>query len=313
MRPTAKWFMALLTLFLALAGAPPVHAQAGRFIPFRRIPLPRAPIPRLPPGGGGSRISPHIPVHIGGNENGHRDDDNTVGWIILAILGTLVLVFGGWFLGRAIGGWLRPIPKIPKSSWFPEHTDWQPDNIPSMQDLILKPSDVAAKNEQTRSLMAFLAHADPAFDPDDLQSWIAMTFPRVQKAWEVRDYSSVRHLLLPDILAKHEELLESMREHHEINHIEDLRIERLEFVHLHCPQSAEEPELTALITFIASMYFVDDQKGAYTRGLRSPSLFQEFWIFRRREGCWMLQDIEQSRLSNRLERPNVVADLAASN
>jgi hypothetical protein len=308
MKPTAKGIVAFLALLLALHSAPPAQAQAGR-LPFPRIPLPCAPFPHVSPGGSGSHIIPHVPVHFGGNDNDRRDGDNTAGWIILTILGTLALVFGGWYLGRAIGGRLRPSTKIPKSSWPPEPNAWQSAGVPPMQDLILQPAEVAAKNEQTRRLMAFLAHADRALNPDDLHSWIAMTFTCVQMAWEERDYSSVRHLLLPGILAKHERLLKEMRNSHEINRIEDLRIERLEFVHLHCPQSVKEQEVTALITFRASVYFVDDRTGAHTRGSRSPTWFQEFWIFRRRGDSWLLQTIEQSHESDRLERTTLVADL----
>lgn len=309
MNSTAKWIVALLTLFLVLDSSPPVLAQAGRFIPFRSIPLPRTPLPRVPPPGGGSHIIPHVPVHVGGKDDDRRDGDNTAGWIILTILGTLALVFGGWFLGRALGERLRPMAKNRTSTRPLGSTVWKTTTIPPMQDLILQPSEVAVKAVQTRRLMEFLAHQDRALDPDDLRSRIAITFTRVQKAWEARDYESVRHLLLPDILAKHEGLLKDMRNSHEINRIEDLRIERLEFVHLHCPHSVEALEATALITFQACVYFVDDRTGAYTRGLRSPSWFQEFWIFRRRGGDWLLQDIEQSHKSNRLERSNFVSDL----
>jgi predicted lipid-binding transport protein (Tim44 family) len=136
-----------------------------------------------------------------------------------------------------------------------------------------------------------------------------MTFTRVQKAWEARDYSFIEHLILPDILAKHEGLLKEMRNCHEINRIEDLRIERLEFVHLFCPHFVDGQEVTALITFRATVYFVDDRTGAYTRGLRSPTWFQEFWVLRRSGEDWRLQDIEQSYESERLERANIVTDL----
>ena len=88
-----------------------------------------------------------------------------------------------------------------------------------------------------------------------------------------------------------------------------LAIERLELVHLHCPQCADDQEVTALITFRASVYFVYDRTGAYTRGPRSPSRFQELWVFRRRGEGWLLQDIERTHESDRHERPNLVADL----
>jgi len=178
-----------------------------------------------------------------------------------------------------------------------------------MQDLILQPAEVADRAEQTRRVMEFLAYQDHAFDPGGLHQWIAKTFVLVQKAWEARDYESIHHLLLPNILAKHVGLLASMRTNHEINRIDDLRIERLEFVHLHCPQAVESQEVTALITFQASVYLIDDRTGSHARGLRVSSLFQEFWTFRRRGELWLLQTIEQSHESDRLERANFVADL----
>jgi hypothetical protein len=270
--------------------------------------VPPAPIPHVPPGGGVPHIHPHIPVHASGKSDQHRDNDDAAGWIILAILGVLVLVPGGWLASRAIRGRLWPASRKQTS---PGPNDWRSTAMPSMQDLILQPGEVGPKAVQTHRLMEFLVHQDRALDPSVLHQWIALTFLLVQKAGAARDYSSVRHLLLPGILARHEALLKSMRDHHEFNRIEGLQIERLEFVHLHCPHSVEAQEVTALITFRASVYFVDDRTEAYTRGLRSPTWFQEFWIFRRRGTGWLLQDIEQSHESDRLERSNLVEDLTA--
>lgn len=305
----------LLTLCVVSVSTPSAQAQAGRYIP----------LPRLPSGGGG-RFIPHIPFHLG---EGHDD----VFWIIVVILGALVLGSLGWHVGRAVGSGFGPPAEKPESSWQPGPSVWQPTappptrdrtlqphvvytsrtgerpGPPPIQDLILQPHEVATKAEQTRRLMEFLAYRDDALDPGELHRCIATTFGLVQKAWEARDYGPVRHLLLPNILAKHESLLKSMRENHEINRIGGLHVERLELVHLHCPQCADDQEVTALITFRASVYFVDDRTGAYTRGPRSPSRFQELWVFRRRGEGWLLQDIERTHESHRHERPNLVADL----
>jgi predicted lipid-binding transport protein (Tim44 family) len=178
-----------------------------------------------------------------------------------------------------------------------------------MQDLIWQPRAVATKAEQTRRVLAFLACRDRAFDPAELHRCVATTFALVQQAWEARACQPVRHLLLPNILAKHEALLQSMRNNHEINRIEGLRVERLELVHVHRPRCEDDQEVAALITFRASVYFVDDRTGAHTRGLRSPGWFRELWTFRRRGEGWLLQDIERSHEPDRPERPNFVADL----
>ncbi len=290
----------LLTLAVALVSASSARAQAGRYVP----------LPRLPSGGGGGGFFPHVPFHVPfrvgeGHGDGGHDDGSSV---VVAILAALLLGFVGWYVGRAVGRRLRPAAEQSPSPRPPGPTAWQ-TTVPPMQDLILQPHEVATKAEQTRRLLEFLAYRDRAFDPDELHRFIATTFALVQKAWEARDYGPVRHLLLPIILAKHESLLKSMRNNHEINRIEGLRIERLEFVHLHCPTCVDDQEVTALITFRASVYFVDDRTGAYTRGLRSPSWFQELWAFRRRGDGWLLQEIEQSHESDRPERPDFVEEL----
>jgi predicted lipid-binding transport protein (Tim44 family) len=291
----------LLTLAVALVSASSARAQAGRYVPLPRI---------LPPGGGGGGFFPHVPFHVPvragqGQDGGGQGDGD---YVVLAILAALLLVLLGWYVGRAVGRRLRPAAEMPKSPRPPGPTAWQ-TTAPPMQDLILQPHEVAAKAEQTRRLLLFLACRDHALDPGELHRRITTTFVLVQKAWEARDYGPVRHLLLPNILAKHETLLKSMRSNHEINRIEGLRVERLELVHLHCPGCVDDQEVTALITFRASVYFVHDRTGAHTRGLRSPSWFQELWTFRRRENGWLLQGIEQSHESDRPERPNFAADL----
>ncbi len=280
----------LLTLSVALLSTSPAQAQAGRFIPLPRFPS---------PGGGGHSLY-LILRHFGGD---------TIFWIIAAIIGAIVLASIGWHVGQAAGG-LRQRPAAkPESLWSPDPTVRQATAYPPIKDLLLQPSEVAPKAEQTRRLMEFLAHQDRTLDPGELQQRIATTFRLVLKAWEARDYSSVRHFLLPGILAKHEKPLKEMRNRHEINRIEDLCIERFEFVHLYCPEHVEEQEVTALITFRASVYFVDDPTGEYTRGLRASSWFQELWIFRRRGNDWLLQDIEKSLESDLIKRANIVTYL----
>jgi predicted lipid-binding transport protein (Tim44 family) len=128
----------------------------------------------------------------------------------------------------------------------------------------------------------------------------------VQQAWEARDYSPVRDLLMPGILAEHEGLLQSMRANHEVNRIVDLRIERQEFMHLSCPGRLDMQEVTALLTFRARVYFIDERTGLYTCGSRSLEWFQEFWTFRRQGDRWLLQAIERSHESDRLQRANLI-------
>jgi predicted lipid-binding transport protein (Tim44 family) len=179
-----------------------------------------------------------------------------------------------------------------------------------MADLILSRAEVADKARQTERLLEALAGRDRVFDPSALRDFVRETFTLVQRCWQEREYGPVRERLLPGILARHEELLRAMRRHREINRVEALHVERLEFVHLSCPEPPGPPELTALITFQAKVYFVDDRTGAYTRGLQRFTWFQEFWVFRRQGDAWRLYAIEQSHESDRLQAENRVAGMS---
>jgi predicted lipid-binding transport protein (Tim44 family) len=208
--------------------------------------------------------------------------------VIVPVIGFAVLAVAGWLVGRALDGRLR--------AWT---------ESPGTPDLIRSPAEVWNKTWQTTRLMERLAHRDHLFDPPSLREWTGRTFCLVQQCWQERNYEPLSELLMPDILEKHQELLESMRRNQVVNRIEELQIERLEFVHLYCPQNTDSQEFTALITFTAKIYFVNDIY-TYIGGPREQRRFQEFWIFRRQSDSWKLQAIEQSRQSDRLESENRV-------
>jgi hypothetical protein len=102
-------------------------------------------------------------------------------------------------------------------------------------------------------------------------------------------------------------MLADLRRQRLINQLANLSVERLELVHVHWPQAEQSREFAALITFRAQSTYVDDRTSALRAGSAKPARFQEFWIFRRLGEGWGLFDIEQTRQSDRLSRPNFVA------
>ena len=116
----------------------------------------------------------------------------------------------------------------------------------------------------------------------------------------------MREFLGPSILAEHQELLRTMGRNREINRIDDLRVRRLEFVHLCCPAEVDRQEVTALITFEAKVFFVDERNGAFLRGSQKVIPYQEFWVFRRHGESWRLVTIDRSHDSDRLMAANHV-------
>jgi predicted lipid-binding transport protein (Tim44 family) len=271
---------ALVVLFCTSVEA---QGQAGRFIPAPRIPA-----------GGGWRFIPHIPFFHG---NGSGGED--VCWVIAAIVGIIVLAVIGWKIGQALGR--RGQPASPNAG-----QPMSPINIPPLEDLIIRPDEVEEKVRKTTRLLEALAQNAAAFKPSELRAFITATFTRVQQCWEARDYGPVKKLLGPTILAQHEELLRAMSRSGEINRIEDLRVRRLEFVHVWCPADANSHEVTALITFEARVYFCNDRSGAFLRGSPKVIPYQEFWVFRRHGDLWRLVSINRSHDWTRLEAANRV-------
>jgi hypothetical protein len=268
------------------------RGQAGRYIP----------VPRLPPGGGGlSHGLPHTPLF-------HGSVSNDVFWVIVAVLGGITLAIVGWQVGLTLG---RGKSRAHSNAWEPS-----PTSGPPVEDLILQSSEVEEKAHRTTRLLETLTKRDPAFDPWPLRAFISASFSHVQQCWMARDYGPVNNLLGTSILAQHEELLRAMRRNCEINCIEDLRIRRLEFVHVACPAETDRQEVTALITFEARVYFVNDRNGAFLGGSQKILPYQEFWIFRRHGQAWRLATIDRSHDSDRLMAANYVEgmkDLDRSN
>jgi hypothetical protein len=254
--------------------------------PGRYIPLP------TPSGGGGvPEILPHIPFvpSIGGD----------VCWVIGAIAVVIVVAAVGWNVGQALGGGTSSPPPNAGQSM-------PPPTIPPLQDLIIQPDEVADKARKTTRLLEALAQGDDAFSHGELRATFTATFTRLQQCWEARDNGPVRELLGPSLLSEHEAQLRAMRRDHVINRSDDVRLLRLEFVHVCCPPEADRHEVTALITWEAKCYFVNDRTGAFLRGSQKVIPYQEFWIFRRYDNGWRLQTIDRSHASDRLQAANRV-------
>jgi predicted lipid-binding transport protein (Tim44 family) len=291
-----------------LAVACKAWAQAGEYLP---------PIEPFPISGGGSPSVPFIPWHWGGSSGDAVGSGPTpCGWLILMLTATLFLLYVGILLGQALGRWSSAAHRTagrdqsPKAARAPAPAPGFA-SVPAMDTLILSVSEVVAKAVQTEGLLQQLASRDPLFEPTSLRDGLGRLFHLVQQCWQARDYGPLHDLLTPDILAKHEALLLSMRRHAEINRVEDVRITRFEFVHVFCPCDAGRQEVTALITFEARVYFVNEVTSAFLRGSRQVGLYQEFWTFRRHESAWRLRTIEQSHESAHLRAENHVEETPA--
>jgi predicted lipid-binding transport protein (Tim44 family) len=313
MKVFLTWVLTLLFAAIVLVG--PAWGQAGRFVVPRSVPRS---VPR-PVGGHGPHI-PHI-IHPGGyhggNSNSTADSDSRaeIAFIVIVVLVAVVLFTIGAVIRHAAD--LKTQSASAKRTeedfcfFHQEYVGASTNQSASasqnpLPDLIHSPVRVASRAEDTEQLLEEQAPSDPVMAPAHLREWITSTFFAVQKSWEERDYTRLQALLLPELYQLHQTLIDSMKRHGVVNRIEDLEIERLELVHALYPGTAEGGEVTALITFQARVYFVDDRTLNYQRGSRALDSFQEFWVFQRHGESWLLKAIERSHISNRLSEESLV-------
>ena len=171
-------------------------------------------------------------------------------------------------------------------------------------DFCYSVGSVAAKAEKTQKLLEFIARTDEAFTPLTLGTLVTGTFTKLQQCWQARAYEPMQPLLMPDFYREHCQQLAGLHRNHEINLIDQLRVERVQIVNVRYPHAENQREFTALITATARDYYVDDRTQAFLRGDQTTAQFQEFWTFQRQNGKWLLREIEQTRESDKLKEEN---------
>ncbi|MCE5264606.1 MAG: TIM44-like domain-containing protein [Deltaproteobacteria bacterium] len=171
-------------------------------------------------------------------------------------------------------------------------------------DYLYPAATVAKKAVKTEKLLAFLSKQDPSLSPPELRKFAESTFRRLQECWEKRDYGPMEPLLMRALFLQHTVQLHGLARNHEINRIEQLRVERVDLVNVRYTEKSDQREFSALITASARDYYVDDRNQRFLRGDRSPARFQEFWTFQRAGAGWLLREIEQAGESDLLKDEN---------
>ena len=180
-------------------------------------------------------------------------------------------------------------------------------------DFVYSTVQVAPKAIKTEKLLNFLSRQDPSLSPPDLRKLVEGTFRKLQECWQARAYGPMEPLLMPPLYAQHKSQLEGLKRSHEINRIENIKVERVDLVNVRYPEKADQREFTALVTASARDYYVDDRNGKFLRGDSSPAQFQEFWTFHRWGDQWRLREIEQAGESDLLKEENFVEMLTDLN
>jgi hypothetical protein len=221
-------------------------------------------------GGGGHGFS-------GGHGSGSGGQD---GWTMFIVAGIAILVI---ILLRIFASWYQNREQM------------------ANLDYSFSAGRVKQKAAKTGQLLEFIAKQDPAFAPEALKETARKTFILLQQCWQARQYDPMKPLLMPDLYAEHLAQIQGMIRNHEIDKIEQLKVQFVDLVKVRYTHDPNQREFTALISAWAKDYYVDDRTDQFLRGDFDAQPFQEFWTFQLQDGQWRLREIEQTRESNALK------------
>lgn len=176
-------------------------------------------------------------------------------------------------------------------------------------DFVYGRRQIDRKAEKTEKLLSFLARQDSSVTPTELRQRVESTFRKLQECWQAREYTPMKPLLSENLFAQHTAQLQGMVRNHEINRIDNLKVEHIDLVNVRYTEKQQDREFTALITASCQDYYVDDRNGAFLRGDKESARFQEFWTFQHADHGWILREIEQSGESDVLKDENFVGML----
>jgi predicted lipid-binding transport protein (Tim44 family) len=168
-------------------------------------------------------------------------------------------------------------------------------------DFVYDRNKVSSKAGKTEKLLIFLGKQDPSVKPEGLRQLADSTFRKLQECWQARNYEPMKPLMMQDLFNQHTAQLNNMIANHEVNHIENLKVEYIDLVNVRYTEKPDQREFTALITATAKDYYLDDKTGRFLRGDKTPARFQEFWTFHRFGDQWLLREIEQAGESDTLK------------
>jgi predicted lipid-binding transport protein (Tim44 family) len=171
-------------------------------------------------------------------------------------------------------------------------------------DFLYNRNQITPKTQKTEKLLAFLSRQDSSVSPETLRNLAKATFLKLQECWGKREYGPMGALLVPDLFTQHTAQLQGLARNHEINRIDDLKVEGIDLVNVRYTEKGNQREFTALITASARDYYLDDRSGKFLRGDQAPARFQEFWTFQLMNGRWLLREIEQAGESDILKDEN---------
>lgn len=164
---------------------------------------------------------------------------------------------------------------------------------------------VNPRADRTLDIMKVLGARDPAFNPAELENFARKVFVKAQAAWQERDYTPMRGLIMPAMLSGLTAKAEALKVRGEKNMMEDVQVLHVDFVHVRCPKEKEGRSFTVLMTASARDYTLNERTNSVKTGSLDPQTFQEYWTFHQLGGAWALARIDQVGEMDFMNAPNL--------
>jgi hypothetical protein len=157
-----------------------------------------------------------------------------------------------------------------------------------------------------------LAQLDPWWSTESLRRRVRDVFFAVQRSWIERNADIGVPYMTEDLTARQRLRIDGLIHQRRVHQLENPLIEDLDFASFSEGGEGDEPRVTALLTMSVVETILDADTRALVAGQRNHKLMrQEYWTFVRRDGVWLLEDVEQPGEGRRhMKAPLVGGDYA---
>lgn len=209
--------------------------------------------------------------------------DILFGVIGVIFVGGFLFIWGFFFFGGILGAFgVGPFKAMARR----KGSEWS-------STVSVPKNKIDAKAKKISALVAFWAKVDTAWEEKRIKEIAKNTFLKLQECWQKRDYTEMNALMLPSLFRQHVAQLDSMKQRHEINKLEELKLLDMALVLVKKWNDKSRDEFTVWFQAQARDTIIDDRDGKKIRGDVGIGVFEEFWTFQRQGNDWKLRQIDQ--------------------
>ena len=212
-----------------------------------------------------------------------------IGFLEILLIGG-VLYFAFAYMRRR----QQPTPASPYGYGTPQDNAMPSWSSTSQASTVMTPEASVVENDLSRGIR-YIQQMDSTFTPEGFTETASDVFFNVQEAWMVRDMSSARTLLSPQMYDTLQHECERLRSERRVNYLDHITIRSVQVTEAW--QESGQDFVTVHILASLMDYTIDEDSKQVVEGSRTtPTKFEEYWTFVHPVGpnAWKLSAIQQA-------------------